>query len=330
VARIYAHLTTCQACQGLADAERTLDRLLEERLTQRPASPALKRRLQARLPATAAPVQRPRARWLVPVAGAVAACAVVVVVGLRRDHLPTDRAVADPLVAEAIADHLRVVYRDRPVDIESGGPHQVRPWFTGRLDFALPAVFGGDQEFTLEGGSVGYYLDRKAAVLVYRGGCTRRRPGLPRRPARLSDSQPRSRRYAGSGAPGARLPGGGLAPGPAGYALVSDLTLDEIIRLGSLIHESRSDWAQLLTSLYLIVVGPGRWSLDAFVHRRRESGIGAMASDLAEPLSQPRYRLTRKPRGICLVYTPSAARSAGASDAAVSVPMPVSLGASIG
>ena len=71
-------------------------------------------------------------------------------------------------MAEAVADHLRVVYRDRPVDIESGGPHQVKPWFTGRLDFALPSVFGGDDAFTLEGGSVGYYLDRQAAVLVYK------------------------------------------------------------------------------------------------------------------------------------------------------------------
>ncbi len=81
---------------------------------------------------------------------------------------PPGSSPGDPLVAEAVADHLRVVYRDRPVDIESGGPHQVKPWFTGRIDFALPSVFGGDDEFTLEGGSVGYYLDRQAAVLVYK------------------------------------------------------------------------------------------------------------------------------------------------------------------
>jgi uncharacterized membrane protein YphA (DoxX/SURF4 family) len=47
------------------------------------------------------------------------------------------------------------------------------------------------------------------------------------------------------------------------------------IGLWAVLHESRSDWAQLLTSLYLIVVGPGSWSLDARLHRRRESAVGA-------------------------------------------------------
>jgi uncharacterized membrane protein YphA (DoxX/SURF4 family) len=45
--------------------------------------------------------------------------------------------------------------------------------------------------------------------------------------------------------------------------------------LWAVLHESRSDWAQLLTSLYLVVVGPGRWSLDAVLHRRREHAASA-------------------------------------------------------
>jgi putative oxidoreductase len=49
--------------------------------------------------------------------------------------------------------------------------------------------------------------------------------------------------------------------------------------LWAVLHESRSDWAQLLTSLYLIIVGPGRWSLDAVLQRRREPAVGATASE---------------------------------------------------
>ena len=49
------------------------------------------------------------------------------------------------------------------------------------------------------------------------------------------------------------------------------------IGLGAVLHESRSDWAQLLTSLYLVVVGPGRWSVDALLHRRRVPAIDAIA-----------------------------------------------------
>jgi uncharacterized membrane protein YphA (DoxX/SURF4 family) len=37
----------------------------------------------------------------------------------------------------------------------------------------------------------------------------------------------------------------------------------------AVMHESRSDYAQILTSIFLLVAGPGAWSLDALLHRRR-------------------------------------------------------------
>jgi anti-sigma factor RsiW len=239
-ARVYAHLATCEACRGVADEERALDRLLETRLPQHPASLALKRRLQARLPRTAIPtptaatVRRSVGRWLVPLGGVLAAACAVLVIGLGRQH-----AATDPLVTEAVADHLRVVYRDRPVDIESGGPHQVRPWFTGRLDFALPALFGGDGEFTLAGGSVGYYLDRKAAVLVYKRGLHTaslfvfRADGLafPAPNQELGATRAAMRQERGFRVAVWR-------EGQLGYALVSDVGADELVRLGARIADA--------------------------------------------------------------------------------------------
>jgi len=78
---------------------------------------------------------------------------------------------ADPLGAlagEAIADHLRVLVRDRPFDVESGGSHQVKPWFAGRVAFspAVPVPDGSGLE--LQGGAVGWFVDRRAAVIEYR------------------------------------------------------------------------------------------------------------------------------------------------------------------
>ena len=159
---VSTHLATCAGCRAIVDEEHALDQLLEEKLPQRPASLALKRRLAARLPPVAAPAHAGRARRAALIALPLAACAALVLV--VRPHL----AARDPLVAEAIADHLRVVYREQPVDVESGGPHRVKPWFTGRLDFAVPQVYGGDQEFTLVGGAVALFQDRKAALLVYK------------------------------------------------------------------------------------------------------------------------------------------------------------------
>jgi anti-sigma factor RsiW len=158
---VTAHLGTCAACRAISEQERALDRLLEEKLPQHPAPLALKRRLAARLPSVDAPVKSARSRRWAVLALPLAACAALVLV--LRPH--TD--ARDPLVDEAISDHLRVVYRDQPVDVESGGPHRVKPWFTGRLDFAIPHVYGGDDEFTLVGGAVALFHDHKAALLVY-------------------------------------------------------------------------------------------------------------------------------------------------------------------
>jgi anti-sigma factor RsiW len=71
------------------------------------------------------------------------------------------------LSSEAVNDHLRVLASQHPVDVESGGSHQVKPWFEGKLDFApeVPALEGTGVQ--LRGGAVGYVFDRKAAVLVY-------------------------------------------------------------------------------------------------------------------------------------------------------------------
>src|SRR5271170_6261762 len=36
----------------------------------------------------------------------------------------------------------------------------------------------------------------------------------------------------------------------------------------AVLHESRSDYAQILTTIFLLVNGPGKWSLDAMLLRR--------------------------------------------------------------
>jgi putative oxidoreductase len=46
----------------------------------------------------------------------------------------------------------------------------------------------------------------------------------------------------------------------------------------AVMHESRSDWAQLLTCWYLAAVGPGPWSLAALVRRRRERAPAARST----------------------------------------------------
>jgi anti-sigma factor RsiW len=174
-AELRAHLHGCPTCARSEAAERILTEILDRGLPQYPASLALKRRLEAQWPVSAAaasPSPAPPAwwrRWSRPLLPALAVAAVLLAaLPFYRGSWMGPSADARTLATEAVNDHLRVLASQHPVEIESGGIHQVKPWFEGRLDFAPVVAFEGDPDFRLEGGAVGYFLDRKAAVLVYR------------------------------------------------------------------------------------------------------------------------------------------------------------------
>jgi uncharacterized membrane protein YphA (DoxX/SURF4 family) len=44
------------------------------------------------------------------------------------------------------------------------------------------------------------------------------------------------------------------------------------VGMWAVLHEVRSEYAQLLTSAFLLINGPGKWSLDALLHRKRSTG----------------------------------------------------------
>jgi hypothetical protein len=46
----------------------------------------------------------------------------------------------------------------------------------------------------------------------------------------------------------------------------------------AVLHEIRSDYAQILTSAYLLINGPGRWSLDAVLFGKEKARIAPRVS----------------------------------------------------
>lgn len=165
---IRAHLEGCAACAQEEAVEQMLTEMLEERLPQHAAPLALKRRLAASWGATPVPRRSWWSRWGRTLAPALAVATVLLVVlPLYYQHTSLLSGDGRSMVAEAVNDHLRILSSQHPLDVESGGIHQVKPWFEGRLDFAPVLAFGGDAEFPLRGGAVGYFLDRKAAVFVF-------------------------------------------------------------------------------------------------------------------------------------------------------------------
>jgi anti-sigma factor RsiW len=160
--RFAQHLQTCPECRKLYEREQALDHALGKRPTL-----SLPDSLRDKLSAQAAPIARtrPKARLgrLVAIL-APSLAAVALATQLVSDRLAQSRKLVD----EAVNDHLRVLYAERPIEIESGGIHQVKPWFSGRLDFAPVLSFSGDDEFPMQGGAVGLFVDRKAATFVFK------------------------------------------------------------------------------------------------------------------------------------------------------------------
>ena len=154
---VRAHLAECEACKQADAVDAELSNALS-RLPKHGAPEGLRRRLESRWTPRERPSPLARIAGWGALAAAIAAMALLVV-------LPSDRSEA--MFTEAVNDHLRVLYSEHPVEIESGGIHQVKPWFAGRLDFAPAVVFAGDADFPLKGGSVAYFMDRKAAAFVF-------------------------------------------------------------------------------------------------------------------------------------------------------------------
>ena len=167
--QVGAHLQGCAACTHAEAVERLLTDALEHRLPQHAAPIALKRQLAAAWPAERLRAVSWWSRWGRSVLPALAVAAVLLVV--MPVYYQWGVGPGGPrsagMITEAVNDHLRILSSQHPLDIESGGMHQVKPWFEGRLDFSPVVHFLGDQDFPLRGGAVGYYMSRKAAVFVF-------------------------------------------------------------------------------------------------------------------------------------------------------------------
>jgi anti-sigma factor RsiW len=160
-ARVERHLETCAECSQIFERERALDKALDKRPNY-----ALPKSLREQLAAQVMPVKA-KPKWRLArtaaFAGPSLAGALLVLLLARSWFNPNQE-----LASEAVNDHLRVLYAEHPIEIESGGIHQVKPWFTGRLDFAPVLSFSGDDEFPMDGGAIGLFVDRKAATFLFK------------------------------------------------------------------------------------------------------------------------------------------------------------------
>jgi anti-sigma factor RsiW len=147
---------TADPSPGIAEADRLIAAALADHIRM-PAPHRLREQLARRHLAS----RRPWRAWIPAFALGAAAAAAVALLVVRT--APPDAVALD----EIVGDHLRIVSSLRPLDVETNDMHNVKPWFTGKLDFVPPVNFVGDDEFHLHGGSIAVFQAHKAAAFIY-------------------------------------------------------------------------------------------------------------------------------------------------------------------
>jgi anti-sigma factor RsiW len=162
------HLDGCPACRRLQEDGRSLQALVRSGATYFAASPALRERLLAALGPTGRRASRaPRFEWTsLQVAAAVLLAALG---GSSLTWWSLRTTAQDALRDAVVSSHVRGTQAEgHLLDVPSSDRHTVKPWFSGKLDFAPTAPELAAEGFDLAGGRLDYAARRPIAVLVYR------------------------------------------------------------------------------------------------------------------------------------------------------------------
>lgn len=182
--RASAHLGQCAACRRECTAQALMRDELRQRMTRHAAGPALRARVRAAVqaqadqplpaaPASAVRRERSPLSWWVRGHGRgflapVASAAFAVLVTSNVVLLATRPSEDDRIAHEVVASHVRALFTDRPIDVESSDRHTVKPWYAGKLGFSPPVADYAAEGFALVGARLDSIDGEPVAALVYR------------------------------------------------------------------------------------------------------------------------------------------------------------------
>jgi anti-sigma factor RsiW len=164
------HLSACASCRAFCDGYEQFNRAVQAHMPRFDAPAGLEHKIRAQL--GLGERTHPRiggsalAGWH---SWAVAASLVgLLLFGAMSLKLLRPTAGADLVAEQVVSNHIRSLMANHLSDVVSTDQHTVKPWFSGKLDFAPVVEDLAPQGFPLSGGRLDYLDSHPVAALVYK------------------------------------------------------------------------------------------------------------------------------------------------------------------
>lgn len=163
------HFAECARCRAVCEEYEQLSREVRTCIPRFDAPQGLERKIRAELHLGNRPSPRPKhiagrnwRSWAFAASFTGLLVSSAIVLSLLR------RPVSDVVAQEVVSSHIRSLMANHLSDVASSDQHIVKPWFSGKLDFAPVVKDLSTKGFPLEGGRLDYLDNRPVAALVYK------------------------------------------------------------------------------------------------------------------------------------------------------------------